>query len=319
VGVDYGLLDGRLSGSVDVYQKNTRDLLLEVAVPQPAFVSTRVENIGSLRNRGLEAQINADLFSRAATSFSAGLVFTVERNQVTSLGGDPNRFILTGGVSGQGQSGTNAQRIVAGRPIGTFYGPEYVGVDSIGRQLFNTYDSTGARKGVVTSSGLGGFDFREIGNANPDFSLGLTSRGTLRRFDASWLWRADVGRDVFNNTALVYASKANVAQGRNFLKSAVNDGTATLEPAKYSSRYIENGSFLRLQNVTVGYNFRLPGFAGRGAATRVYLSGDNLLLFTPYTGVDPEVFVDAGVASRGIDYLTYPRPRTFTAGARLQF
>jgi hypothetical protein len=73
-----------------------------------------------------------------------------------------------------------------------------------------------------------------------------------------------VGRDVFNNTALVYSSKANVLQGRNFLRSALDDGTAFGESAKYSSRWIENGSFLRLQNLTVGYNFRLPGFAGRG-------------------------------------------------------
>jgi iron complex outermembrane receptor protein len=319
LGLDYGFANNRITGTVDLYEKRTRDLLLEVPVPQPAFVSTRVENIGSLRNRGLEGSINADLISRPTATLSSGLVLTVERNVVTSLGADPNRIIPTGGVAGQGQTGTNSQRIVRGRALGTFYGPEYVGLDSLGRQLYNHYDATGKKLGIVTSSGLGGDDFREIGNANPDFAIGLNSRATFRRFDASWLWRADVGRDVLNNTALVYASKANVKQGRNFLKSALNDGTSIDEPAKYSSRYIENGSFLRLQNINVGYNFRLPGFAGRGAATRVYLSGDNLLLFTPYSGVDPEVFVEAGVASRGIDYLTYPRPRTITGGARLQF
>ncbi len=316
VGFDYGFAQNRFSGTVDLYQKNTRDLLLEVAVPQPAFVATRFENIGSLRNRGFEASLNADVFTRPASSLTTGLVFTLERNQVTDLGGRP--FIQTGNISGQGQSGQFAQRIVKGQPLGTFYGPEFAGIDEVGRQLFNQYDSTGTRV-VGTTTTPGGNDIRVIGNSNPDFTVGFTSRATFRRFDASWLWRADVGRDVFNNTALVYSSKANVAQGRNFLASALDDGTATLEPAKYSSRWIENGTFARLQNVTVGYNFRLPGFAGRGAATRVYLSGDNLLLFTPYNGVDPEVFVEAGVASRGIDYLTYPRARTFTLGTRLQF
>jgi iron complex outermembrane receptor protein len=128
---------------------------------------------------------------------------------------------------------------------------------------------------------------------------------------------------VFNNTALVYGTTSNATQGRNFLASALGDQTAFGEPAIYSSRWIEDGSFLRLQNLTVGYNFRLPGRAG-GRQTRVFLSGDNLLLFTPYSGIDPEVFVRAGdgvvgVASRGIDYLAYPRARTFTTGARIQF
>jgi iron complex outermembrane receptor protein len=316
VGIDYGFANNRFSGVVDFYQKNTRDLLLEIAVPQPAFTPNRFENIGSLRNRGVEASLNAEIFTRPNSSLFSGIVFTAERNQVTDIGGRP--FIQTGNVSGQGQSGQFAQRIVKGQPLGTFYGAEFVGLDEQGRQLFNDYDDTG--KVVGTTTNPGGADItRIIGNANPDFSLGLNSRYTFKRFDASWLWRAEVGRDVFNNTSLVFSSKANVLQGRNFLRSALTDGTAISEAAKFSSRWIENGSFVRLQNLTVGYNFRLPGFAGRGASTRVYFSGDNLLLFTPYSGVDPEVFIDAGIAARGIDYLTYPRGRTFTGGARIQF
>ena len=124
---------------------------------------------------------------------------------------------------------------------------------------------------------------------------------------------------MFNNTALVYSTKGNAKQGRNFLASALNDPTGIDEPSIYSSRWIENGRFIRLQNVTVGYTFAVPSLGGR--TTRLYLSGDNLLLFTPYTGYDPEVFVDAnvdGIATRGMDYLTYPRARTFTLGARFQ-
>jgi len=88
------------------------------------------------------------------------------------------------------------------------------------------------------------------------------------------------------------------------------------EPSQYSSRYVEDGSFVRLQNITVGYAFTLPRTS---KAARIYLSGDNLLLFTPYTGYDPEVFIDSGLASRGMDYLSYPRARTFTTGFRIQF
>jgi iron complex outermembrane receptor protein len=125
---------------------------------------------------------------------------------------------------------------------------------------------------------------------------------------------------VFNNTALVYSTKGNAKQGRNFLASALTDPTDIDEPSIYSSRWIENGRFIRLQNITAGYTFNLPAFGGT-RSTRVYVSGDNLLLFTPYKGYDPEVFVDAnvdGIGTRGIDYLTYPRSRTFTTGVRLQ-
>ena len=124
---------------------------------------------------------------------------------------------------------------------------------------------------------------------------------------------------MFNNTALVYSTKSNALQGRNFLASALDDATKIGEPAIYSSRWIESASFLRLQNVTLGYTFDLPGRLSAIRSTRVFVSGDNLLMFTGYTGYDPEVFVGAGLASRGIDYLTYPRARTFTTGVHFQF
>jgi iron complex outermembrane receptor protein len=158
-----------------------------------------------------------------------------------------------------------------------------------------------------------------IGKALPDFTVGFRSNGRWGKFDASWLWRGEFGREVFNNTALVYSTKTNVNQGRNFLSSAISDPIAIGEPAIYSSRWIEPGTFVRLQNVTAGYNLDLPGRFGKGRTARIYVSGDNLALFTKYSGYDPEVFVSSGLASRGIDYLTYPRARTFTLGTRLQF
>ena len=316
-GVDYGFADNRFTGVLDLYQKTTTDLLLEVSVPQPAVVSTRFENIGSIRNRGVEGTLNAEIWSRPSGTLSAGLVATVERTKVVDLGGS-RKFINTGGVSGQGQSGRVAQRIIEGEPIGTFWGPRFVGVDAAGRQLFAC---TKVRPQCVdgrTTAPIGD-DEEIIGNANPDFSLGLRNNLTFGKFDASWLWRGEFGGDVFNNTALVYSSKSNVLNDRNFLRSALDDPIALGEPAIYSSRWIEDRTFVRLQNMTVGYTFDLPTGLGVGKQTRVYLSGDNLLLFTDYSGYDPEVFIGAGLAARGMDYLTYPRARTFTLGARVQF
>ena len=318
VGIDWGIKNDRFTGILDFYQKTTKDLLLRVPVPQPAVVATRIENIGAVRNRGVEATVDARLIDQPSRTLSSGLVLTVGRSEVTNLGEGRN-FIITGRVFGQGQSGRYSQRVIPGQPLGTFWGPRFLRVDGAGKQVFacaagsvgcvnaETFSPTGADEGI-------------IGSANPNFSLGFHSNGTWNKLDASWNWRGEFGRDVFNNTALVYATKGNAKQGRNFLASALDDPTGNGEPSIYSSRWIENGRFIRLQNVTVGYTFNLPQLSGR--ATRVYLSGDNLLLFTPYSGYDPEVFVDAnqdGIGTRGIDYLTYPRARTITTGVRLQF
>jgi TonB-dependent starch-binding outer membrane protein SusC len=118
IGIDYGFMNDRFLGVIDFYQKTTRDLLLDVSVPQPAVVSTRVENVGSIRNKGVELSLDADILTRGARTFSSGLVASIERNEVLDLGGD-RTFIVTGGVSGQGQSGRNSQRIIVGEPIGT--------------------------------------------------------------------------------------------------------------------------------------------------------------------------------------------------------
>jgi TonB-linked SusC/RagA family outer membrane protein len=318
IGLDWGIKNDRFTGVIDVYQKRTNDLLLTVPVPQPAVVSTQIQNVGSVQNRGLEATLDARIFDAANKSFTSGLVFSLERNKILSLGDAP--YIETGAVFGQGQSGRNSQRLIPGQPLGTFWGAKFLRVNGQGQQVFACKStSTGCTNGETIAPT--GDDEMIIGNANPKFSLGLRSNGGWGHFDASWLWRGEFGKDVFNNTALVYATKGNAKSSRNFLASALNDGIGINEPAIYSSHWIENGRFVRLQNATVGYTFALPGLGG-GRTTRVYLSGDNLLLFTPYTGYDPEVFTDAnvnGVATRGIDYLTYPRSRTFTMGAHVAF
>ncbi len=328
VALDYGFMENRFNGSIEYYVKNTSDLLLTVPVAQPAVASTRLENIGKTRNKGLEFSLDGQLVRRNAFDWTGGLVLDVQRNEVVDLGG--RNFIATGRVSGEGQSGQNSQRIIPGQPIGTFYGPQYTGVNGTGQQEFNKYEVTRdaagrevSRKLVGKTTSPGGDDYVIIGDANPNFSIGVNSRFNFGgNFDASFLVNSQQGIDVFNNTGLVYATKGNAKRGKNFIATALNDGVGIDEPQIYSSRYIEDGSFVRIQNVTIGYTFDLPRFTGAAKRSRVYLSADNLALFTNYTGYDPEVHTDAGingVATRGIDYLHYPRPRTFTGGLRVQF
>jgi iron complex outermembrane receptor protein len=343
VAIDYGLFKSRVTGSFEYYSKNTRDLLLTIFVPQPAVVAQQLQNIGRVKNAGFEANADFQVINQPGRSLSLGLVVSANRNKVISLGsGDPQLF--TGVASGQGFSAVQTQVITPGQALGTFYGPVFVraggpndGANN-GLDLCNDYNAQGAVVGLISCSAANGIqrDLKFLGNANPKFESGFRGQANLGRFDATFLFRASTGFKVFNNTAAVYASKANATTGRNFLASALNDGLGVITSPpdasgnvsksyaanSYSSRFVESGDFLRLQNLTIGYTANLRALTRRATSARFYVSGDNLFLTTKYSGLDPEVFTDApfnGYAARGIDYLSYPRARTFTFGTRLGF
>jgi len=322
IALDYGFLNNRFNGSLEYYVKNTHDLLLDVSVPQPAVVGDRLENIGKIQNKGVEFSLDGLMMQRSDFTWNAGIVFSHDKNKVVDLG--DRTFIPDALASGQGQSNQFTQRIMVGEPIGTFVGPQFAGWNAQGQQLFNHYtvnpDGSKTLAGTVTSAGITGDDYLILGNANPTYSLGLRTNGNFKKFDFSMLIHREAGQKVFNNTALVYSTKGNALQDKNFLASALTDPTDIHEPAIYSSRWVEDGSYTRLANVTIGYTFDMPAFTGLGRGARVYFSGDNLALWTPYTGYDPEVHSQLpGIAPRGIDYLHYPRPRTITGGLRVAF
>jgi iron complex outermembrane receptor protein len=325
VALDYGFLGNRLNGSLEYYVKNTHDLLLTVLVPQPAVIGDRLENIGKIRNKGVEFSLDGQFLQRSEFNLSAGFVFSHDNNEVVDLGS--RTFIPDALASGQGQSNQFTQRIIPGQPLGTFFGPVFTGVNTAGQQTFNKYTVTRDSLGRETSRVLagstiapGGDDYVILGSAVPKYTLGLHTNGNWRAFDFSMLINRVAGQKVFNNTALVYSTKGNALQDKNFLASALNDPTGIKEPAIYSSRWVEDGSFTRLANITIGYTFDMPRFTGIARGSRVYFSGDNLGLWTPYTGYDPEVHSQLpGIAPRGADYLHYPRPRTITGGLRVAF
>ncbi len=310
VGLDYGFSNGKYSGSIEFYQKDTDNLLIEFSVPQPAVVSTRLENVGSVRNTGFEFSLNALAIDKRDLALTVGAIFSTNKNEVIDLGG--REQIITGRVSGAGLSGVSSQIIREGEPLGAFYGPVFLGVEN-GEQQFKL-DDQGNRVREI------------IGYAQPDFTYSLQTSLLYKNWDLNIFLRGEQGRDVLNNTALEYTAKFLANTNVNFMEEALTDGTSLDQGiAVYSSRWVQDASFLRVDNVTLGYTFSSnipPNVAQYVRRARVYLSAQNLFVFTPYEGYDPEVNTDAqenGVPSLGVDYANYPRPRTFTLGLSLGF
>ncbi|QXD16586.1 TonB-dependent receptor [Rhodocaloribacter litoris] len=324
VGLDFDLWDSRVYGSVEYYVKNTDDLLLEFEVPQPAAVPTRLANAGEMKNTGVDVALNAVVLDRGDLFLEFGATFNRNKNEIENLGGRTQ--IFTGRASGAGLSQLNTQILTPGEPFGTFFGPEFIGFDpQTGIQLCR-----GAQTQSAPCSDIGQAEWLIIGSAQPDFTYGLTTNLTYKNWDFSFFIRGEQGRDVFNNTALEYSSKNLLNTNVNFLRQALEDPTPLAEAPQYSSRWIQDASFLRMENITLGYTFRnvtsLNALVGTIRRARIYVSANNLFVITPYDGFDPEVNTEASssvgnipILSLGIDYTNYPRPRTFTAGISLGF
>jgi len=303
----------RLSGSVNFYLKNTDDLLLDVRVPQPAQSTFVLQNVGEVENRGIEVDLSATVIDNEVWTLDLSGTASSNFNEVESLGGRGSIDHTL--ASGAGQTGVLVQRLEPGHPIGAFFGPIFEGIDENGNETYRTEDGG-------TTTELSNAKSAFLGNPIPDanYSFGINSE--YKSFDLSMFFRGEVGKELFNNTAMELTSKTNLGT-INVLREAVNDGTNTNHVQTFSSRWIENASFLRLDNVTIGYTLPNPDrFNFR--RIRVFASGENLVTITPYEGFDPEVNTnvdasDTGFRSlsrpdRGVDYMSFPRARTFTFG-----
>lgn len=311
-GIDFGFISDRISGSIDLYKKTTTDLLLEFAVPQPAVVSTRLDNAGELSNKGIEISLNTINMSSGYLFWRSSLNFSTYKNEVISL--EKRDYIMTGRVSGAGLSGTQAQIILPGQPVGTFFGPKFLGYNADGKERL----STDVGEDLSTGGPLGDGRFI-LGNAQPDFTMGFSNMIKYKKWDFRLYIQVVQGFEILNNTRMEYQRPSNVFNGINLFAGALDDVAAGMDPeatTDFSDRFIENGSFIRLQNVTVGYTFDTQWVRN----LRLYMSADNLFVLTNYSGYDPEVNTFAaqgGVATLGIDYTNYPRARIFTLGVNI--
>jgi TonB-dependent starch-binding outer membrane protein SusC len=301
IGLDFTILKKRISGSVDYFNKTTSDLLFPGVAGQPGPPAVRWQNLDAkVVNKGFEIAVNASIIAKSNFSWDLGINATFISNKVTGL----KAPVLTGGLFGQGMSGTLSQIITNDQPLNTFYTRDYQGIDK------TTGQSIYVDNGNV---------FYNVGNPNPKKLLGITTTITYKKISLGANLNGAFGHKLYNNTNNSVIPIGNLGT-RNIAASLFNSGESLTNPITASSRYIEKGDYLKLANTTLSYNF---GSIGKNiAGLNVYITGQNLFVITKYTGFDPEVNTlnnANGVPSVGIDYIGYPSARSFIFGANINF
>lgn len=301
-GIDFTLFNGRLRGVVDYYVKKTTDLLLRIPVPSPTAVSTQLANVGSVQNKGVEIELTGKVIDKTDFKWESNFNISFNKNKVLSLSNEQfsGNNIQLAPLQGTVSLGKYAQLILPGQPLGTFWGPRFTGISG-GKETF-----------------VAGAD-TIIGCAQPKFIFGFGNTFRYKQWTLNFLFRGSVGNDVFNLTAANMSYLSNLP-GKNVFKSAVSSGLGRDAGKTFSSRWIEDGSFVRLSNLTLSYDFNVKKTFI--SSMNVFISGQNLLLFTKYSGLDPEVNAEVsrtGTAPLGIDYLGYPSARTFSVGFNMSF
>ena len=320
VGLDFGFFNNRISGELDYYIKNTSGLLLNVNVPATSGFTSQVQNVGKLENKGIELVLNTQNLT-GAFKWSTNLNLARNRGKVLDLNGQ----IIEGGVG-------SMNRVMEGQPVGVFYTVEYAGVDAQnGDALFyrNTNNNGQLDKTTVNAAGYNSAQRIVTGDPNPDWVFGFTNNFSYKGFDLSVFFNGITGNQI-NIYGMGRYSSANFRfednQTRDQLAAWTTPGQVTDIPqarlyqnngAQISSRYIVDGDFIRLRNLTLGYN--LPSSVVnrlRLSKLRFYVSGQNLMTITNYPYWDPEVNADdfdSNIA-KGNDFYTSPQPRTILFG-----
>ena len=301
VGVDISVLDGRLGGTIDYYYRLTTDLLYDYAVPVPPYdYKSFFTNVGSISNSGIEVTINAIPVKTRNWEWNTTFIFS--RNS--------NKLIKFTNEEFQGQEYrigwvntplcVYSQRLMEGESLGSFYGPIYQGVDEkTGNAIVSTDDEN---------------EWVRLGSAYPDFSLGWSNSLRWGNLSLSATFRASIGGKVLNQMRGVYENITNMGL-QNIQESWLYDQSYT-GGVVYSSKYLEDATYLKLDNVSLTYNIPLNTNFIKGL--RVYATAQNVFILTGYTGVDPEVSL-TGLAPGIAPLSYYPRTRTFTLGASITF
>lgn len=299
IGLDFTLFN-RITGTIEYYNKQTKDLLYTYEVPQPPFlVGTMLANVGEVSNKGIEVSLNANIVRGDKFNWDANVVFAKNKQKIEKLSNDLYRTeaIPSGSLHGlSGFSNQFSQIIREGYPVGTFWGPTTSGLDENGEFIIPTDENGEIIRG-------------DLGSVQPDFTLGAGMNFSYENWDLAVSGYGMFGQKVLNATAMMLNDPNRLPSYNvpdSFLGSGINS-TPT-----YSSYWVQDASFFRLQNVTLGYTLPLES-----AKIRLYAMGENLFVITGYKGTDPEVD-NTGLTAPGIDrFNNYPRPRTYSIGLNI--
>lgn len=309
IGLDYSFLNSRINGTVEYYDKQTDDLLYTYQVPVPPYLYPEMlANVGSMSNKGVEFLISGDIIRRPDFRWTASINLAHNKNEITSLSNDEfsTSSIKTGDAWIRGGSQNTTHIVEEGREVGTFYGWRSYGLDENGMYIMD--DMVDGKEGLTND------DRTYIGSAQPDLTYGFSNTITYKKWELNFFFRGVYGNDLLNFSKMSYAT-TQWLPGANVLNDALTIGLN--DNPKYSSYYIEDGSYLRLDNASLGYTFDVSGMRDI-EKLRIYVTGQNLFTITNYTGLDPEVDMsglDPGVEGR--EY--YPKSRTISVGVNVSF
>lgn len=312
VGLDFAIAKGKVSGTLEVYDKTTSDLIWTYPVSTVLYPNgSLTANVGKMSNKGVEFTLNVNAVKTQNFSWNTTLNLAHNQNKIVSLS---NSTLKTDSIKivtpdGGGQTGETVQLIVAGQPIGQFFTYEYAGKDANGvSQYYNA-------KGELTTKPVSVKDYKAIGNAQPKLLLGWSNNFTYKNFDLNIFMRAVLGNKIMNVTR-ADLFRPSTARFTNIPVEVAEESANDFNSYRYSSRFLENGSYLRLDNATLGYSFK--NITKNVKRIRLYASVNNLFVITGYKGIDPEI--NQGGTAPGVDANNfYPKTRTFLFGVSASF
>ena len=315
LGLDFAFLDNRLYGSLDVYYRQTRDLLWDYEVPTPPYqYPTLLANAGQMDSYGVELAVSGVAIQTKDWTWTTTPTISFNRNLITRLSDPEKGFNYTqttsGGVGENGIMNTNVQLLTEKEAVGAFYGYSFAGYKSDGTAMYNT--PTG---GYISADNASESHKMIIGNAQPIFTYGWNNTVRYKNWDASVFFRGVVGNKILNVTRWAYGPQNSVSTNI-FMKDAVGSDVKVVDKGHFTDTYLEDGSYIKLDNLTIGYNLKLKENKYIDNL-RVYLTGQNLFTITKYSGQDPEVNT-TGVWDAGIDYPSfYPTVATVLLGVNI--
>jgi iron complex outermembrane receptor protein len=294
IGLDYGILHNRINGSIDYYNKNTTNLLFQSVAIAPGPSAISFINIpANLINSGVEFSVNAAVVDKQSFSWDLSFNMAYNKNRVKNFNQAP---IETAQISGQGVSAATAQRIVNDQPANVYYLKPFLGFDSSGQQIIGSTPEY-------------------AGDPNPAVILGFSNTLRYKKISLTINFGGAFGYKIYNNTYNTVTNISNIKAGKNVAASSFDTPESIGDGVVASTRYLENGNYLKLRNLKFEYNFGNMGKYIKNL--NAFVSANNVFVITKFTGFDPEVNVDKnrnGYPSRNIEYIPYPTQRTISFG-----